>query len=346
MITFYDEPSSTGWGVPPAPGVGDGWQWNGYWYNGSPALRHGSRRTSPPTPSRWRGLEPGTLRTHVAARALFEGFLDEIAPTGTGFATAAATRSGARHGNGGWSCPSGDPDRPVEPRLGAGDRHQRRHQSDPQLLRRSAAATACMTPIQTDMPQWVIQTAEKWGLYWGGYGWNAGCQSTSTQRTVVSRDAPHFEFRGTPASGRRDRGLQPAQRPEHDLPHDRRRRRPRRRAVLAFGTSRRQACGCRSSSTPPTGAVAAMINLTATEGAAPGFLTLEDCGPRSGPRTTSALTYAAGQSVAAMAIVPISTHGTVLRVPLVGRPHRRRRHRLSRFGRRAPVVRNRRPPCD
>src|SRR4030095_13441481 len=49
-----------------------------------------------------------------------------------------------------------------------------------------------------DMPQWVIQTAEKWGLYWGGYGWNAGCQSTSTPRTVVSRDAPHFEFRGTP----------------------------------------------------------------------------------------------------------------------------------------------------
>jgi hypothetical protein len=52
-----------------------------------------------------------------------------------------------------------------------------------------------------------------------------------------------------------------------------------------------------------------MINLTATEGAAPGYLTLEDCGPRSGPRTTSALTYAAGQSVAAMAIVPISSTG-------------------------------------
>ena len=29
VITFYDEPSATGWGVPPAPGVGDGWKWSG-----------------------------------------------------------------------------------------------------------------------------------------------------------------------------------------------------------------------------------------------------------------------------------------------------------------------------
>jgi hypothetical protein len=52
-----------------------------------------------------------------------------------------------------------------------------------------------------------------------------------------------------------------------------------------------------------------MINLTATGASAPGYLTLEDCGARTGARTTSALTYAAGQSVAAMAIVPISSSG-------------------------------------
>ena len=52
-----------------------------------------------------------------------------------------------------------------------------------------------------------------------------------------------------------------------------------------------------------------MINLTATEGAAPGYLTLEDCGRAPGrePRRRSRTPPA--QSVAAMAIVPISPTG-------------------------------------
>ena len=170
-------------------------------------------------------------------------------------------------------------------------------------------ATACMTPIQTDMPQWVIQTAEKWGLYWGGYGWNAGCQSTSTERTVVSRDPPHFEFRGTPGQAaviaafnlRNDPNIV-CRTTVDDAGHD---------VEQCSRSLPVPAAGTRSpvQLTPPAGAVAAMINLTATEAAASGYLSLEDCGPRTGPRTTSALTYAAGQSVAAMAIVPISSTG-------------------------------------
>ncbi len=35
--------------------------------------------------------------------------------------------------------------------------------------------------MTTDIPRWVVQTAEKWGLYWGGYGWNSGCMSPETR---------------------------------------------------------------------------------------------------------------------------------------------------------------------
>ena len=35
----------------------------------------------------------------------------------------------------------------------------------------------CQLPLQVDIPQWVVQAAEKWGLYWGGYGWGKGCAS-------------------------------------------------------------------------------------------------------------------------------------------------------------------------
>jgi hypothetical protein len=308
VITFYDEPSATGWGVPPAPGVGEGWRWNGYWYNGSPALAAWESTYIAANTVPVGGLRAGTLQTHVSVRALFEGFLDEISAKGYRVRDGSGYSFRCTSGNGGWNCPSGDPTDLSNHAWGlaidinAGANPIRSYSS-------IDGATACMTPIQTDMPQWVIETAEKWGLYWGGYGWNAGCQSTSTQRTVVSRDPPHFEFRGTPR--------QAAAIADFNLRND-----PSvicRTIVDDAGRDVEQcsrsvslpAAGTRLpvQLTPPAGAVAAMINLTATEGAAPGYLTLEDCGARSGARTTSALTYAAGQSVAAMAIVPISSTG-------------------------------------
>ena len=30
MIAFYYDPAETGWGAPPAPGVGPGWNWRGW----------------------------------------------------------------------------------------------------------------------------------------------------------------------------------------------------------------------------------------------------------------------------------------------------------------------------
>jgi hypothetical protein len=142
-----------------------------------------------------------------------------------------------------------------------------------------------MTPIQTDMPQWVIQTAEKWGLYWGGYGWNAGCQSTATERTVVSRDPPHFEFRGTPRQAA---------------------------AIAAFNLRNDPNTVCRTvvdDAGRDVEQCSRSLSLPAAGTRLPVQMTPPDCAARSGPRTTSALTYAAGQSVAAMAIVPISSTG-------------------------------------
>src|SRR5918993_846563 len=307
VITFYDEPSATGWGVPPAPGVGEGWRWNGYWYNGSPALAAWESTYIAANAQPVGGLRAGTLQTHVVVRALFEGFLDEISAKGYRVREGSGYAFRCTSGNGGWGRPGGDPADLSNHAWGlaidinAAANPIRSYSS-------IEGATACMTPIQTDMPQWVIQTAEKWGLYWGGYGWNAGCQSTSTQRTVVSRDPPHFEFRGTPRQAAAIAAFNLRNDPNtvcRTIVDD------AGREVEECGRATLPAAGTRLlvELTPPAGAVAAMINLTATEGAAPGYLTLEDCGPRSGPRTTSALTYAAGQSVAAMAIVPISSTG-------------------------------------
>lgn len=308
VITFYDEPSDVGWGVPPPPGVGEGWKWSGYWYNGSPALAGWESTYIASNTQPVAGLKAGTLRTHVGAEALFEGFLDEVSANGYRIRDASGYSFRCTDGSGGWSCPSGDPTDLSNHAWGLAIDIN----ASTNPIRSYASIngqTACMTPIQTDMPQWVIQTAEKWGLYWGGYGWNSGCPSTATQRSVVSRDAPHFEFRGTPQ--------QAAAIAAFNLHND-----PNIvcRTIVDDAGKDVQQCGRSLATpaagvrlpvqlTPPAGAVAAMINLTATEAAAPGFLTLEDCGARTGLRTTSALTYATGQSVAAMAIVPISSTG-------------------------------------
>ena len=198
VITFYDEPSSTGWGVPPAPGVGDGWRWSGYWYNGSPALAAWESTYIAANIEPVAGLRTGTLRTHVAAQALFEGFLDEIGAKGYRVRDGSGYSFRCTDGSGGWSCPGGDPADLSNHAWGlaidinAGTNPIRSYAS-------IAGATACMTPIQTDMPQWVIQTAEKWGLYWGGYGWNNGCTSPDEVKPTATRDATHFEFRGSPS---------------------------------------------------------------------------------------------------------------------------------------------------
>lgn len=307
IVAFYDDPSTTGYGVPPAPGVGEGWVWSGYRYNGSPALAAWEATWIASNDEPVGGLRAGTLETHRDAQPLFEGFLNEIAANGYRVREASGYGFRCTAGSGGWQCPSGDPDDLSNHAWGLAIDFN--SAANPiRSYQGVDGQTACLTPIVTDMPRWVIQTAEKWGLYWGGYGWNSGCPTLDTQRTVVSRDPPHFEFRGTPQQAAAIAAFNLGNNPNafcRDIVND------AGTTVEECALTPRPSAGTRLpvQLQPPAGAVAAMINLTATDATAPGFLTLEDCGPRSGTRTTSAITYATGESVASMAIVPIAADG-------------------------------------
>ena len=201
LLYFYADPAEDGWGAPPAPGVGSGWHWNGHTYSGSPALIDWEATYIRPNTEPVAGRGAGYFETHVDAQSLFEGFLDEISERGYDVRHASAYSFRCTSGSGGWSCPSGNVSGLSLHAWGlAVDMN-----SDKNPIRSYSSVggqTACATPIQTDMPQWVIQTAEKWGLYWGGYGWSRGCIDTTTPRSSVFRDPPHFEFRGTPEMAR------------------------------------------------------------------------------------------------------------------------------------------------
>jgi hypothetical protein len=306
-VVFYDDPSETGWGVPPAPGVGDGWEWSGYRYNGSPVLADWEDEQIVANTEPVAGFRAGTLETHKYAQVLFEGFLNEITERGYDVRDVSGYGFRCTAGSGGWECPGGDPDDLSNHAWGlAIDMNS---MTNPITSYQGVdGQTACRTPIETDMPRWMIQTAEKWGLYWGGYGWNSGCQSLDTPRVVVSRDPPHFEFRGTPEQAAAIAAFNLGNDP---LAVCRTIVDESGETVEHCSRSERPAAGMRLSVDldPPEGAVAAMINLTATGADGPGYLTLEDCAARDGERDTSAITFTAGQSVAAMAIVPLDDTG-------------------------------------
>jgi hypothetical protein len=309
LLAFHHDPTDTGWGAPPAPGVGDGWVWQGHTYNDSPALAAWESTYIAANARPVAGKAAGYLETHVAAQALFEGFLNEISVGGYRVHAVSGYTFRCTSGNGGWSCPSGNPDDLSNHAWGlaidmnAGTNPIRSYSG-------VDGQTACLTPIQTDLPRWVIQTAEKWGLYWGGYGWNNGCQSLSTQRTIVSRDPPHFEFRGTPEQAAAIAGFNLRNDPSATC-FD---------VVADDGTTVER---CTLDGVPQTGwrlpvrldapddAVAALVNLTGTAAATTGSFTIEDCGPRpSGGRATTSLQFSPASAIATMVVAPLSADDT------------------------------------
>lgn len=309
LLAFYQDPATTGWGTPPDPGVGSGWDWQGYTYNGSPALADWEATYITPNTTPVAGKSPGFLESHVDAQVLFEGFLNEISAGGYRVHDVTGYSFRCTSGAGGWSCPSGDPadlsyhawglaidmnagTNPIRSYTGVGDQ------------------TACLTPMVTDMPRWVIRTAEKWGLYWGGYGWSNGCQSTSTERSIVHRDPPHFEFRGTPEHA--------AAIAAHNLGGD-----PSAECFDVVDEDGEVVERCTLDGVPrpgwrlpvqvdaPDDAVAALVNLTGTAAATVGSFTIEDCGPRpNGERGTTSLQFAPGSAIATMAVAPLSADDT------------------------------------
>ncbi|MEJ7801108.1 MAG: M15 family metallopeptidase [Ilumatobacter sp.] len=307
LLSFYHDPATTGWGAPPAPGVGDGWSYTGSGYNGSPALAAWEAAQIGANAGAVAGLAPGRVETHVAVQALFEGFLQEISDRGYRVRDASGYSFRCTTGTGGWSCPSGDPNDLSNHAWGlAVDMN-----SGTNPIRSYTGVdggTACAVPIVTDFPQWAIQTAERWGLYWGGYGWNSGCRDTTSERSSVYRDPPHFEFRGTVEQAAAIAAFNVGNDPSaicfdvvddngNDIERCNRTGRPEAGWRLPVQVD------------PPAGATAVMFNLTVTEPTTQGFLTLETCGPVSADRATSALTFAPDDSVATMAVTPLDDDG-------------------------------------
>jgi hypothetical protein len=307
VVYFGKDAAADGWGTPPVPGDVDGWEWNGYTYNGSPALEAWETGEIVTNESPLAGFGPGYFQFNADAQVLFEGFLREISDRGYDVRHATGYTFRCTSGSGGWSCPSGD--------VGGLSLHAwglaLDMNSDANPIRSYSGvdgASACATPIETDLPRWLVETAEKWGLYWGGYGWSNGCDGPDTERSSVHRDPPHFEFSGTPemarAIARHNLGDAFAG-VCFDLVT------PQGRDVERCNTSGRPEANWRIpvELDPPEGASAAMVNVAVTDAASRGHISLEDCAARSGPRETAALTFAEGQTVATMAVVPLSDDG-------------------------------------
>jgi hypothetical protein len=295
-----EAPFPSSWAVTPPPG----WRWNGGSYNGSPALAGYEAQL---IFNNWRigGMGPGAMRTFAAAMPLFEGFFAEVQARGYYIAGGGSyafrcTASSRRdcYGLGkdklsnhafGLAVDINSGANPLRTYYGVG------------------GASACMTPMITNMPQWVIQTAEKWGLYWGGYGWSRGCSSPAQIKSSAQRDPTHFEFNGSPeeahaiwvhnvgAASCVDRAANDG-------------------SISNYCYARPETPGgdIRTVITTdaPAGAQAALVNITATGVNALGYVTAESCGPVAG----GTLSWSNGNvrtwvTSAGAAIVPLDSQG-------------------------------------
>lgn len=317
VITDWGDPGSKGWGTPPFPyatvgaELSPGWTWLGWSYNKSAALADWEAGLESNT-ERIGTLKAGSIRAPKPALVLFEGFLAEIQAAGfkvtDGIAYNFRCTSNTRKdcagltarslSNHSWGLAvdinvSRNPEISYVPDTASG------------------STTACATPMKTDIPRWVVQTAEKWGLLWGGYGWNGGCASPQSVRSSILRDPMHFEFRGTfdqalavaafngviverfcsdvvvveNSTTRTERRCTWKDKPQADW-----------RIPVSTGAS--------------AGATAALVNITLTGADASGYVTAESCStPVEGLRSWSNGNVVPGQTVANLAVVPLDAQG-------------------------------------
>lgn len=307
VVRTYGRPFDNGWATPPAPNSGEAseWLWNGYSYRGSPALAEWEAEQITSNEQRIGKVYAGDFESHVGIAAIFENFLIEITARGYELRDAHGYDFRCTNATGGWSCPNGSVDDLSFHAWGLAldmnaDANPIEVYQDP------SGGNACEVAMETDMPQWLIQTAEKWGLYWGGYGWGDGCASPSTS---AYRDPPHFEFRGTPEMA--EQILRFNLRNDPDLGcYD----------VVDLDGTERMICnrefvveaGWRVAIDPdaPAGATAAIVNLTATTASEDGFFSLESCAARATAYPeTSNVNFVEGQDVANLAVIPLDADG-------------------------------------
>ncbi len=315
LLALNYDPAASGWGTPPAPGVGDGWVWKGNTYNGSPALASWEATYITENKTKVGTVPPGVLDTNIGVWPLFEGFIAEISANGykvkpydvSGYTFRCTGGSNLN----GWKC-AGDVSDLSNHAWGlAVDMNSAANPADRTYVG-TEPLKACATPMTTDIPRWVVQTAEKWGLYWGGYGWNSGCESpgrsarrcsathlisSSGARRPRPTPSPSTTAPPTPASRcgiHRCTASTPSTQPA------------RRSSGAALTAARRPAGGSRSRSTcRPRRAPSSSTSPRPTPTVG-GYLTAEDCKARpDGDRATSNTNYAVGRDAANLAIVPI-----------------------------------------
>ncbi|MEN9645348.1 MAG: hypothetical protein RL238_2017 [Actinomycetota bacterium] len=299
MATKLGVQRTTGGTFPPK-----GWTWLGWGYNGSPALAAFEQQlvgNAKPIGA----MRVGQLRSFKDALPLFEGFYAEIQRKGYVindggtwvFRCTASTRK----------------DCAGQTRYSLSN-HAFGLASDINTVKNPMVryyaldlVTACSTPMKTDMPRWVVQTAEKWGLYWGGYAWSSGCQTPTQWRSSVVRDPMHFEFNGTPAQAqailRRNLGSGKC----IDVVNE---AGVQVNWCLMAGEVPPAGTRVAITTAPPSGATAALVNIVTTNVQAPGWLAAEDCAARpAGPRPWSTGNVRTGRTTSATAVVPLDSKG-------------------------------------
>ena len=304
------EPDERGWPSPPFPGEngggfpGTGWHFTGSSYNGSPALAWWeslfvTNKTQVGT------VHPNQVSAMPDSLPLFMGFLTEIQARGYyvrngsgaySFRCTASTRKDCRgltrdslsnHAFG-LALDMNTTQNPMQNNYGIN------------------GASACQTPIKTDIPQWVVQVAEKWGLYWGGYGWSSGCSSPEQFKTVASRDPMHFEFNGSLEQAQAILCHNMGYTAKFEVIND-----DGDVEKRCFGPNVPPA-GTRMviHTNAPSGATAALVNLTATDAIASGYFTAESCTTDPpADRLWSNGNIRPGRAVASTAIVPLDATG-------------------------------------
>ena len=199
ILWGVSKPSKAGWGTPPFPVAGgttaDGWVWNGWGYNNSPALNVWESNLVFNTKS-FGGVHPGALRSPSGIMPLFEGFLAEISANGYKVREA-GTYSFRCMSTTTRSCFKQTPSALSFHSWGAA--MDMNSATNPETVYSSAqTGSACTASVTTDISDAVISSAQRWGLIWGGYGWTKQCQTPGAQLASLRRDPHHFEFRGTP----------------------------------------------------------------------------------------------------------------------------------------------------
>jgi hypothetical protein len=285
-----------------------GWSWLGWGYNGSTPL-YQWEQLMVGNAAQIGAVHPNQLHSFADSLPLFEGFVAEIQQRGytigdagmyvfrctasTRKDCAGLTRSSLSNHAYGLALDINTAKNPLKTYYGTN------------------GATACQTPIQTDIPQWVVQVAEKWGLYWGGYGWSSGCTSPSQVKSSASRDPMHFEFNGTVVQAQaildHNKGLVPRVGNCFQVADT-------NGNVTERCFAKTEVPGANTrvvvTTDAPEGATAALVNITTAASGDNGYITAEACGAAPNTlRQWSNGNVRPNRAVASAAVVPIDQDG-------------------------------------